>query len=710
MAGSTRSSTRPRRTASRIRDGRFAYTTDGLDHIASITLQQYDANSTSGWDNVRQKTYTYYGADESFGLAGDLKTITTEQWDANTQSWSGQWDASAQMWTGDDTYYFRYYTDAGQEHELERALLPNSYASFVNAYGDPTNEANWGQSWFTDDSQTGPISNYTCFYYTYDTDRRVSKEIVFGKSNESDYVNTISGNENDYNNWAKKSVETLPNNSNGSVKSTNTVYTNYLGQTLLTDLYDAASQTHTLTYNRYDGEGRLILTAEPSAFVLYNGKYYDDSLPDLIDWDVVGGSPYLSDTTGLFQKTVYYASTSSGIGDDTAGGVEGYVYETAVAQGETAARLAVGSQNGPILLSSYTYYAHTANGQTIYPVASYTTYSDDAGQDGSTTSYAYTWYTTSSHEFQVQQETVTEPAVSGTSATTQEWFDDHGNVVWSMNELGRVTYNAYDPQTDYLVETVADIDTGEATSLGLTVPTDCSLPTSGGVNAITDYQHDALGRVTQTLGPAHMADIGGTMTNVRTARWDVYLDAVHENRTAQGYVVVSTGAAVIVGPISIKKSDRDGRVTDQIQAAYTDSETTSADILANLGTATIAQSDYTAWTTYQYANTRLVGMRVYDDDSIVRYRHVWRALRSNDLRLRELRRQIRRGGRTRQLHLMARSRVMCSTLAATCWKPGLVRTTTVRPMRTRATTLPGRTTTWSRCRAITIRPTGSWKP
>ena len=63
---------------------------------------------------------------------------------------------------------------------------------------------------------------------------------------------------------------------------------------------------------------------------------------------------------------------------------------------------------------------------------------------------------------------------------------------------------------------------------------------------------------------------------------------------------------MIVGPISIKKTDRDGRTTEQIQATYTGT-------VANLATATISQSDYTAWTTYQYQNTRLVGMRVYDD-------------------------------------------------------------------------------------------------
>ena len=70
--------------------------------------------------------------------------------------------------------------------------------------------------------------------------------------------------------------------------------------------------------------------------------------------------------------------------------------------------------------------------------------------------------------------------------------------------------------------------------------------------------------------------------------------------------MVSTSATVIVGPVSIAKTDRDWRTTEQIQATY------SGD-LDDLAAATISQSDYTAWTTYQYSKTRLVSTRGYDD-------------------------------------------------------------------------------------------------
>ena len=601
----------------------YTYTTDGLDHIASITLQQYDANSTSGWDYVRQIAYGYYAANESFGLAGDLKTIITRQWDVATQAW-----------TGDDTDYFRYYTTAGHKHELERALLPNAYASFVSQYGDPADSANTG------DTQGDPIASFTCFYYTYDTDRRVASEIVFGKSNESDYVTTInpgdymvpiSGEENnyDYNNWAKKSVETDLNH------NTTTVYTNYIGQTLLTDLYDAASGNHTITYNRYDENGYLVLTAEPSAV----SDYAKDGNGN---WDQSAATPVTFTADGLVYETVYYATTDSSIDGDTAGGAKGYVaYQLSRLSDsnpdrvfETVADVTSWLSNpdaDTAVLSHDDYYARwtstattyddavTAGDSIIYVVADYTTYANADGTGATTTSYAYAWY---SGSFQVKEERTTLPVVSsgqngsGVAATTFSYFSSAGNLEWSADQNGRFTHYIYDSSTDYLLTTIADVDASDSYSLPtLSLTGWPSLPASGqGVSAQTDYQYDPLGRVTQTLGPAHYAVVDGYSEpqTVRTATWTVYLDAVHETRAAQGYVLV-TGAAVIVGPVSIKKTDRDGRTTDQIQVVYTDSETTSAAILANLVTATISQSDYTAWTTYQYANTRLVGVRVYDD-------------------------------------------------------------------------------------------------
>jgi len=557
--------------------------TDCRVRVETVTLSEYDG---SNWDNVRKMTFDYYGDSESYGSSGDLKTIVTQQWNATTE-----------QWTGDDTYYYRYYTgeydsatNPGYAHAVKRVLLPNTFAKLTADQGNP----------FT--VSEAVIANYTCTYFEYDADRRVAKKTVFGETNQSTFVNTLSTNADGYNTWKRKSVETRLDG------TTTTTYTNYIEQTLLTDLYDDASGTHTLSYNRYDADGRLILTADSSAFTLSGGKYYDDSLPDLVDY--ASDSPYLSNTAGLFNITTYYASTTPGIDEDTAGGVKGYAYQSAVACGETAARLSVGSVGGPILVSSQNYFARTVGDDMIYPTASYTTYSNEDGSGVAVTEYAYTWYANS---FQIQEQTTTLPVVSeaqngsGAAATTKQYFDSSGNLRWTLNELGRATYYEYSSLTGRLVKTIDDIDDATADGLSLTIPGGWTLPASGGVNAVTEYEYDAFGRVTQTLGPVHTADVSGTPTSVRTATWTVYLDAVHETRTAQGYALAASPyTETIAGPISIQKTDRDGRTTEQIQAAY-------AGTVANLVSATIAQSDYTAWTTYQYSKTRMISMRTYDN-------------------------------------------------------------------------------------------------
>ncbi len=95
-----------------------------------------------------------------------------------------------------------------------------------------------------------------------------------------------------------------------------------------------------------------MLTAESSAFEPQSGEYYDEDLPDLIDY-ASGDSPYLSDTAGLFQETVYYIDLDGST--KTANGVMPIKGPWPTAK--TAARLAPGSAGGPILVASYTYDA-----------------------------------------------------------------------------------------------------------------------------------------------------------------------------------------------------------------------------------------------------------------------------------------------------------------------------------------------------------------
>jgi YD repeat-containing protein len=425
----------------------------------------------------------------------------------------------------------------------------------------------------TGDDQTNPNANpivkFTCYYYEYDADGRVSKEVVFGNSNESNFSNTPSTNDQGYNNWSRKSVETQLNG------TTKTVYTNYAGEVLLSDLYDAhatPSTAHTITYNEYDDKGQLILSAAPSAV-----------------------SGYTKDQNGNWDQTTPVTFTADGLVYETTYTAAGYVEYELLRKAESdpnphyqsGVSLPLTDSNASVLIH-YAYTSHTVNNQTVYYVASATNYLYADGHQTSgvgwiTTNYAYSWY---SGSFQIQEETMTQPPVAAdqngpggtTGAVSKQWFDDHGKLAWSMDQLGHVTYTKYDPLTGKLNRIIQDIDSTYAASLSLSPPATWTLPSSGGANQVTDYQYDALGRVTETRTAQGYAEY-----NSSTGKWDAF---------------------TIVGPISIKKTDRDGRVTDQIQAAYSDT-------VAHLATATILQSDYTAWTHSIYKNTRLWATAVY---------------------------------------------------------------------------------------------------
>ena len=184
-----------------------------------------------------------------------------------------------------------------------------------------------------------------------------------------------------------------------------------------------------------------------------------------------------------------------------------------------------------------------------------------------------------------------------TSATQFEFYNNLGQLVWSADENGRFTHYEYDPVTGRLETVVADSDDaaqflsdtggllpgdanldntvdggdlnvvlsnygtesgatwamGDFNGDGAVNGTDLNILFSNygtvgdrygwpsvpgqGVDAQTDYQRDALGRVTQTLGPAHLSTLPSPLSTVlvRSATWTVYKDADHETWTTQGY-------------------------------------------------------------------------------------------------------------------------------------------------------------------------------
>ena len=72
--------------------------------------------------------------------------------------------------------------------------------------------------------------------------------------------------QSDSNAWSYETVEKTYG-SDGNLQSTYTVYTNYLGQTLLSDLADT-SGNHTFTYYQYnDSDGSALTLEAPSSAI-----------------------------------------------------------------------------------------------------------------------------------------------------------------------------------------------------------------------------------------------------------------------------------------------------------------------------------------------------------------------------------------------------------------------------------------------------------
>ena len=146
--------------------------------------------------------------------------------------------------------------------------------------------------------------------------------------------------------WA---VKTVTGNPDGS---SDTTYSNYLGEVLLQDHYDPAAGLHWDHYYAYDGSGQVTLDAAPSAVTGYS-----DSYADLLHFQS-GSYQYLSNTSGLIQLSDYYSSTTAG--ETTAGGVTGYQQDSKLEQGQ---------QGTPVLQETRQYYSHAAGGNTVAPLA-----------------------------------------------------------------------------------------------------------------------------------------------------------------------------------------------------------------------------------------------------------------------------------------------------------------------------------------------------
>jgi RHS repeat-associated protein len=451
--------------------------------LQNVTLRRSNDGGAT-WTVVREVAYAYYAGGQPYGNLGDLLSATIE-------------DAAGRPL---DTDYYRYDTanDAtGYVHGLKYVFGPQAYARLVAAVGNPTTAT---------DAQVAP---YADDYFQYDSQHRVTREVAAGAGNAGGQGSFTFAYQSSlfppgYNTWSTHTTETLPDG------STNDVYCNAFGEVMLSAFRPAGDPRAWATWSLYDGQGRLIQTANPSAV-----SGYDDSRPDLLN-NQGGHYQYLQDNAGLIQILDYYSSTTAT--ETTPGGAFGYLQDTKLKRGQLGT---------PVLQGSMQYFAHSGGGSTIYPVAATSVYRNSDGTGAETTRCAYVFYPNTTG---VQTRTVTRPVIAATQNgpgmpdVESEAFDPLGRVTQVQDGDGFVTTWTYDPATSAVTRIVEDVGN----------------PMQH-LNLSTSMEVDSLGR------PTRITDANGNVTYI------VYNDPNHEVRTYPGW---NSAANRPTGPTIVTREDR----------------------------------------------------------------------------------------------------------------------------------------------------------
>jgi hypothetical protein len=183
-------------------------------------------------------------------------------------------------------------------------------------------------------------------------------------------------------------------------------------------------------------------------------------------------------------------------------------------------------------------------------------YHNADGTGAETTSYAYTWFSNTVGE---QSVTITAPVISaaengpGTADVSTVFVDSYGHPVWYKDPDGFIAYAAYDLATGTVLTTIDDVNTsltGEFTGL----PSGWSTPAGGGLNLVTSYQVDRLGRDTSRTDP------NGNLTY-----W-VYNDPQQWVREYPGW---NAATGTTTGPTLMYRDDPSGTYVEQLTMTAT---------------------------------------------------------------------------------------------------------------------------------------------
>ena len=549
----------------------YTYITSGVNagNVSLITQSLQRAGQTSS-TIYRQMALTYYDGSYSgnmqYGNAGDLQTVSIEDGSGNILKES----------------FYRYYTPGdmlnsggaqiGYVGGLQYVFNTTSFKRLSAAFADPFS------------ATAAQVAPYADNYFQYNADHEATLETFarggaavtggLGTQSLSYELNPNSAAGGNYNTWFMRTTVTLQDGSE------NVVYTNVNGDVMLSMTVDPVDVGNPslngavwITAYNFNSQGQTLETIHPSAInlnaAILNGattaSAIETALQQYSDLGIAEGLVYSNQ--GLIDSTVYYGATTATA--TAPGGVSGNIEADYVQQG---------SGGTPIEQDSYTYIQHLdSNGNTLFPEAAFTQYqsSDNGGSTPETTTYSYSWQNNSSGQVtnQIADMITTNPVVStsqngsGVATTTQTVYNQFGQVVWTMDAKGFITYTAYDNATGAVIQTVQDVNTANLSDIvnysgsyaGGTLafgsdgynqygvpelPSGWITPTGAGLNLTTTDYVDALGRTIESISP------GGNITLY------VYDDPAHAVFTLTGVVLdTSNNTLTTTGPITMTRTE-----------------------------------------------------------------------------------------------------------------------------------------------------------
>ena len=443
----------------------YAYYKNGeaygnLGDLKAVFVDEKHFDPAVGWDKARD--VTYYRYETPSGAPGPSRVTLVIGPDAYQRMLGAK--VKIDLATASDVdllkyadYRFEYYAAAEDVEDLDRNR---------DGVDDPVSKKDAGsvaKQWIAGHGASGTngqqdVNTAGEYIYTY-------TENVHTKKKNSDVHDAVG-----FNIWQVETKETRPNIT-GVMEPTNTFFTNFAGQLMLTATKGEGLEGTWHSFLSYDKAGRLVLAANPSAV-----EGYDKTLRDLLGKD---DSNYakLRDDEGLVSYVKYYASTNA-----TLGWAAGYVEEEGLRHGELGQ---------DVKLRTVTYGKERTYANITLPfMDKETIYADENGTESKSivTSYEYNDWTgfqptkittTLSPVVQADEVADGDPQVSVTYTTVQ-WYDDNGRMYQSQDADDKTHKWEFDEATGAVTKTIVDF---------------------GGLNLTTVIEVDDFGRPELVIAP-----------------------------------------------------------------------------------------------------------------------------------------------------------------------------------------------------------------